>query len=414
MKIQAVLIEANIADKIKKDPQRLKQLSIAYKHDHTMPSGLIAKIGPRPDPNIIADEWSKMLEDRLSMTSYGDASRDLKYPEWLTRLYVSGHHYWEDISGEGIDIVGAFNALDSRHMLNPQDNDIMRYKSLSNLHSRMRTYNDKLVLIRNEARIADAKRNRKEVVLIDNNEFWVAIPFNYGACYVFNNTMGDISNYCTGSSDPNWFSRYSKDGPIIMIVHKPTMDSANGKWQLHAATNQFNNSKQENRYNSDSNDKKFSELFPGLLHAIGDSISHHAGDITKLATEEKFVPSRYAAASIIREISEKFPISWKSRAEVAEPDAEAAPVAPENTEGPPADQLIGIDAQYLAYFAPEFANRISPIRPHPRRLGLTRTDGSIQMRTATGINDLLRQIQDEVPGWLLPRSIRFAGRVRGN
>ena len=105
-KIMARLLEADITDKIARDPQRSKQLSIAWKHDRHLPHDVVARLGPKPDDRTLAKAWSDMLEKTLERTNYGDLSRDLKFADWLTRLYTSGTADWEDISGEGGDALG--------------------------------------------------------------------------------------------------------------------------------------------------------------------------------------------------------------------------------------------------------------------------------------------------------------------
>jgi hypothetical protein len=49
----------------------------------------------------------------------------------------------------------------------------------------------------------------------------------------------------------------------VSIIDKDNIDEVNGKWQMHAPTGQMNNGNQSLSYTS--GDKKFAELFPGLL-----------------------------------------------------------------------------------------------------------------------------------------------------
>ena len=46
------LIEANVAAKIK-DPKTIKMLSIAMRHDSTLPKAAVAKLGPKPEAGDI-------------------------------------------------------------------------------------------------------------------------------------------------------------------------------------------------------------------------------------------------------------------------------------------------------------------------------------------------------------------------
>ena len=106
-KILTRILEVDISDKIARDPQRSKMLSIAWKHDKHLPHDIVARLGPKPDERAIAKAWSDMLEKTLERTNYGDLSRDFKFADWLTRLFTTGAADWEDISGEGGDALGA-------------------------------------------------------------------------------------------------------------------------------------------------------------------------------------------------------------------------------------------------------------------------------------------------------------------
>ena len=151
-KIMERLLEADITDKIARDPQRSKQLSIAWKHDKHLPHDVVARLGPKPDDRALAKAWSDMLEKTLERTNYGDLSRDLKFADWLTKLYTSGTADWEDISGEGGDALGAWNALSTRGLLKPQDQDLNKFKTLKALYNRIvrvNTYSSELQRIIN-------------------------------------------------------------------------------------------------------------------------------------------------------------------------------------------------------------------------------------------------------------------------
>jgi hypothetical protein len=110
MKILQVINEANVASKIK-DPKTIKMLSIAMRHDHTLPKRQVAMLGAKPTEEQVLKLWSDMLDTSLRSTDYGDISADGKFDEWLTRLYMNGVLEYEDINGEGGDALGAWKAL---------------------------------------------------------------------------------------------------------------------------------------------------------------------------------------------------------------------------------------------------------------------------------------------------------------
>ena len=215
--------EANVAQKILRDPRQTKMLSIAWKHDHTLPPTVVARLGPKPTEQAIANAWSKLLDDTLRRNDYGDLSADGKFDEWLTRLYINGQADFEDINGEGGDALGAWKALSIRGKLKPRDQDFNKFISIKQLQriSRDADYRRELDRIKDAEKIEKMKREKLDVVLIDDNKYYVIIPFNYGACYTFGNAEGYKPNFCTSSSSgARWFENYAPNGPIISIRSK--------------------------------------------------------------------------------------------------------------------------------------------------------------------------------------------------
>ncbi len=317
------LIEANVAAKIK-DPKTVKMLSIAMRHDNTLPPQSVAKLGPKPTEEDILKLWSEVLDASLRSTDYGDISADGKFDDWLTRLYINGVVDYEDINGEGGDALGAWKALSIRGKLKEPHQDFNKFKNLRQIQTivRDRAYQDELRRIKDAEVIEKHKREKKELTLIDDDRFLVTVPFNYGACYTFNNEMGYQASFCTGSSSGlTWFNRYADDGPIISIIDKANSDDVNGKWQMHAPTNQLNNGNQSVR-----SDEKFAELFPGLMTKIIAAIQSNSTEIKKSSVD--LVPGGYDIEQAVADIKKRFPLSVASK----EPEAQA-PEEQEDGEG---------------------------------------------------------------------------------
>jgi hypothetical protein len=148
----------------------------------------------------------------------------------------------------------------------------------------------------------------------------VVIPFNYGSCYTFNNASGFNASFCTGSSSGlSWFRRYADEGPVISVIDKENIDDVNGKWQIHAPTNQINNGNQSIR-----SDEKFSELFPGLMKKIVAGIQSNAGEIVE-GSKELAPPNGYDIEKSIADIKKRFPLSYASEAKEAESEEDTGP-----------------------------------------------------------------------------------------
>ena len=318
MKLNQIVLEANVAAKLK-DPKMVKMLSIAMRHDGTLPKDRVAKLGPKPSDDEVVQLWSDLLDSSLSSTDYGNLSTDGKFDEWLTRMYVNGVADFEDINGEGGDALGAWKALSIRGKLAEKHQDFNKFKNLRQIQQivQSRDYRDELRRIKDAEVIEKHKREKKETVLIDDERFLITLPYNYGACYNFNNSHGFNASFCTGSSSgQRWFERYAPEGPIISIFDKQNQDDENGKWQMHAPTGQMNNGNQSVSYSS--GDKKFAELYPGLMKDIIAAVKSNAEEIKTNSVD--IVRGGYDVNAAIAEIKSKLPASYASEKE--EPEAE--------------------------------------------------------------------------------------------
>ena len=318
MKLNQIVLEANVAAKLK-DPKMVKMLSIAMRHDGTLPKDRVAKLGPKPSDDEIVKLWSDLLDLSLSSTDYGNISTDGKFDEWLTRMYVNGVADYEDINGEGGDALGAWKALSIRGKLAEKHQDFNKFKNLRQIQQivQSRDYRDELRRIKDAEVIEKHKREKKETALIDDERFLITLPYNYGACYNFNNSHGFNASFCTGSSSgQRWFERYAPEGPIISIFDKQNQDDENGKWQMRAPTGQMNNGNQSVSYSS--GDKKFAELYPGLMKEIIAAVKSNAEEIKTNSVD--IVRGGYDVNAAVAEIKSKLPASYASEKE--EPEAE--------------------------------------------------------------------------------------------
>jgi len=333
MKLDQIIIEANVAAKIK-DPKTIKMLDIAMRHDSSIPKNKIAALGPavfarEKDPKTAAEDaekmlklWSELLDDSLRTTDYGDISQDGKFDDWLTRLYINGIVDYEDINGEGGDALGAWKALSIRGKLKEPHQDFNKFKNLKQIQAiiQSKDYREELRRIKDAEVIEKHKREKKETTLIDNERFLITLPYNYGACYTFNNSVGFSASFCTGSSSGlRWFERYAPEGPIISIFDKENPDEKDGKWQMHAPTGQMNNGDQSDSYSR--GDKRFAELFPGLMKEIIKALQSKAEEIKKNSTE--ITPGGYDIAKAISDIKDRLPASYASEAKKDKPEQDA-------------------------------------------------------------------------------------------
>lgn len=323
MKITQILSEANVAAKIK-DPKTIKMIGIAMRHDSTLPKSAVAALGTKPTDEQILKLWSDMLDKSLTNTDYGNISTDGKFDEWLTRLYMNGVMDYEDINGEGGDALGAWKALSIRGKLKPEHQDFNKFKNLRQIQQiiQSRDYRNELERIKDQETIEKHKREKKEVTILDDERFLAVVPFNYGSCYTFNNSAGFKASFCTGSSSgAHWFERYAKDGPMISLIDKDNFEEVNGKWQIHAPTNQMNNGNQSLSYSR--GEEKFAELFPGLLKKIIAGLKSKAAEIKDLSKD--LVPGGYDVSKAAEDLQKQFSKAYNTGEEEKkdEPDVDA-------------------------------------------------------------------------------------------
>lgn len=315
------LVEANVAAKIK-DPSMISRIAIAMKHDGTLPRHKVAALGTDPKSDQTLKLWSELLDGALSRTRYGDISVDGKFDDWLTRLYAGGQIDYEDLSGESGDALGAWKALSIRGRLKKEHQDFNKFKNLKQIQAivQSRDYRDELSRIQNAAEIEKHKKESKQITIVDDKRYQVVIPFNYGSCYTFNNAAGFNASFCTGSSSGlSWFRRYADEGPVISVIDKENVDDVNGKWQIHAPTNQINNGNQSIR-----SDERFAELFPGLMKKIVAGMQSNAGDIIE-GSKELAPPNGYDVEKSVADLKKRFPLSYASEAKEEESEDEGGP-----------------------------------------------------------------------------------------
>jgi hypothetical protein len=306
MKIQQLYESPQNFKKASEDPRVSKLLGIAFKQDRTIPHNTLAKLGPKPDDKSIVLALGDLIDQAFSSTDFGDISKDGKFDDYVLRQYMNGELDYEDISGEAADALGKWKALSKRGMLQPEHQDFNRFKNIARIQALMagQPYREMLAQIADQEKLEKMKRDAKSITLIDNDRYFVAIPMNYGACYMFNNAQGTQASFCTGgSSGAQWFLRYADEGPIITVFDKENMDDINGKWQIHAPTNQIVNARQTNRYGGD---EQFGQLFPGLMVEIVKAITSKAEEINQASKIIPGLRNGYDVGQATQQLANKF------------------------------------------------------------------------------------------------------------
>lgn len=334
------LLESQFLDRLLSDKQKLKQLGIAWRHDSTLDLALVAKAGPKLADEDIAKLWSAMLDQKINALGEPEMITDQKYKDWLTKLYVTGVHHSDTIFSH-LGSLESWHLLSVRNLLKPEHTDLNRFRSediLAKVIAHTPEYVRQLDQIRKEREMEKLKRDVKEIVLIDDNRFKIAIPLNYAACYRFNYT-GHNSRFCTGASDGrSYFANYSDRGPIVTVVDKKNMNKADGKWQIHAATSQFANSTQQ--ISGASADRQFAQRYPGLMKQILAAMQAHADEIKAASMLLTGDDVGYDMPKVIKSFAKQFPNSYRSEPVAEQQLAESSEVLDRFKDLPGAEPII--------------------------------------------------------------------------
>lgn len=311
--MMTIILESKFEQQILSNPKSkdiLRNLDLMIKYDTTIPTKLFIEIGSKPTPEHVLQVWIKYISEAIKNAFYNNYNEGLKYLPYLFKYYNNGAINYEDLTGEVVDNIRKWWLIKNTRQLNPKHQDLnsltpsLLQKILNN-----DTYRNILRKLENAEVLEKAKRNSKEFVLLDNEKYHVAIPMNYGACYVFNNAAGIQANFCTGgSSGMTWFDRYAPKGPLIMVTDKKNINDADGKWQIHANTKQILNAEQDRRWDHVGNSQKFAKLFPGLMTEIQNAMLEKKDDIK--AYSKAILNNAYDVDTEAENLTKTFPAAF--------------------------------------------------------------------------------------------------------
>jgi hypothetical protein len=163
-----------------------------------------------------------------------DPSPAKKYVNWMIVRYLRGDiKRLEDIPSRISGALKKYMSLGNKKKLKPEHRDINR---ISDIEDIVDEYSD--VDVTSKSEMADKYVSSGEAnIVYDDNEYKVIIPKTEEAsCYYGRNTR-----WCTASRNNNMFKHYDVDGPLYIILHKPT----NTRWQFHFNSNQYMDERDE-------------------------------------------------------------------------------------------------------------------------------------------------------------------------
>ena len=172
-----------------------------------------------------------------------DPTQNNKYINWMITRYIKGGiQRLEDIPAKVTPALELYSRLALKKKLEPEHRDINRIKDLDGLLDVAAYYREKFKDEEEDVTVSKKDKSKnieKEMyddgeakLLFNDSEYKIVSPVTHRAsCYFGKNTR-----WCTtAENSPGMHSSYTRQGPLIIILHKPT----NTRWQFHSPSNQY-------------------------------------------------------------------------------------------------------------------------------------------------------------------------------
>lgn len=184
----------------------------------------------KPYQDVIGEDGNGFIEWLEGM----DPSPAKKYVNWMIVRYMKGDiKRLEDIPSRIVGALKIYIGLGNKKQLKPEHRDINRIKNIEDV---VDEYGDIDVTSKSERKDKFITDGDAELVF-DDAEYRVIIPKTREAsCHYGINTR-----WCTAARDNNMFADYNSEGPLYIILHKPT----NTRWQFHFESGQFMDERDE-------------------------------------------------------------------------------------------------------------------------------------------------------------------------
>lgn len=168
-----------------------------------------------------------LVDAILEKLEAADPTKNKEYTQGLAKLYANGGLKLEDATSTLSDYLSKFHKLKIKKMIPPPRNDFLGYKHVGDFMSVVDEYPDP------DADKKEVDKGQAKIVY-DGPTVRVITPVDRtAACY-----YGQGTRWCTAAKNNNMFDRYSKDGPLYIIIPKKPAH-AGEKYQFHFASKQF-------------------------------------------------------------------------------------------------------------------------------------------------------------------------------
>ena len=172
-------------------------------------------------------EWIQSLDAKIK-----------KYANWIIIRYLKNDiKRLEDIPARIVPALIKYRSLQNKKKLQPEHQDINR---ITNIEDVMDLYQDSGGSRRQEAKSQEQElyQSGDARLIFNDSEYKIVIPVTHEASCFF----GKNTRWCTTSqNDPKYHDEYTQDGPLYIILHKPT----NTRWQFHFPSGQYMDERDE-------------------------------------------------------------------------------------------------------------------------------------------------------------------------
>jgi len=329
------------------DPKIVNMLAVAARLDSSIPNNTLMGLGLKPSKEHIAKKWqewiTRILRERDDIDVILDMDIDLvdRFGPWLLSIYIRGREDYESLFDREIKLNVPQDLLETGltsyisikaclmlwHLLASSGSipinfrDISKFDEIGDVADVVQRHLPLLKPIIQKKKLNTLKKTARHITLINDENFFVFIPLNYGSCYIANNSqpIKDLdqtpANWCTGSSSGMLhMNSYASRGIIIIVLCKSADFLSNEtakqlfadlksqepgfnpkivlKWQIQGSTNQINCAAQ---YSIASDEQVFNRLFPGLMLRIITSITDDAEKINQTINDFTDLESNQAS-----------------------------------------------------------------------------------------------------------------------
>ena len=156
-----------------------------------------------------------------------DPTNNKQYTQWMARMYINGsERHIEDVESTLATYVDKFHKLKIKNKLPPNERDINRYRTATELYTVMDRYEDPE---------QDAKGRANKVY--EDADVTVVVPLDQDAACNY----GRQTRWCTAATKGhNAFEEYNRQGPLYILIPKtPRYDRE--KYQIHFESGQYMN-----------------------------------------------------------------------------------------------------------------------------------------------------------------------------